>query len=254
MTTKPIPMFCLPYAGGTARAYHRWRRHFPPELEVIPIEIAGRGTRASEPFSGSIHELADDLARQILDRMPRSADSHESADDYVLFGHSMGALAAFEMALAHSEHGLPPPALVVVSGRNPPYLHSGFGAGIPDLPDHDLLKLIDILGGMPAGLFSSLAANYSLARLRADMRIVIDYRLRVADAAVDVPLLVLCGHEDPLVDPDHVAEWARYTRRKCTVRHHNGGHFALFRGNKRPDELIDAIRGMLEFSQIAGGM
>lgn len=50
--------------------------------------------------AGSIHELADDLSRQIDGRQSRPAAG------YVLFGHSMGAVTAFEMALTHSDHGL----------------------------------------------------------------------------------------------------------------------------------------------------
>jgi medium-chain acyl-[acyl-carrier-protein] hydrolase len=235
MTVTPIPVFCLPYAGGTARAYQRWRRRFLPEFEIVPLEIAGRGARDTEPSPGSIHELAEDMSRQITGHQPRPATG------YVLFGHSMGALTAFEMALTHARHGLPAPTLVVLSGRNPPYLRSRWGSEVLDLPDRDLLELLNVLGRVPVGPLSVIAAHL-VPRLRADLRIAIDYRLKAADATVDIPLLVLRGHADPLVDAEHVAGWARYTRRQCTVRHHSGGHFALFERNNRLDELIDAIR------------
>jgi surfactin synthase thioesterase subunit len=244
-TMTPTTVFCLPYAGGTARAYQRWRRQFPPELEVIPLEIAGRGVRVTEPSPGSIRELADDLSRQVCGHQPRPTAG------YVLFGHSMGALTAFEMALTHSDHGLPAPALVVISGRNPPYLRSRWGTEVLDLSDRELLAMVAVLGRVPAGPLPSIAARL-VPRLRADLRIALEYRLEAADATVDVPLLVLRGRADPLVDPDHVAGWERYTRRQCTVRHHNGGHFALFERNSGLDELIDAIRAGLILSAASG--
>jgi len=244
MTVTPIPVFCLPYAGGTARAYHRWRRQFPQEFEVVPLEIAGRGARATEPFPGSVHELAEDLSRQIHSRQLRPTAG------YVLFGHSMGALIAFEMALTHSDHALPTPALVVISGRNPPYLSSRWGIEILDLSDRELLELLQALGRVPAGPLPAIAARL-VPRLRADLRVAFEYRLKAPQVTVDAPLLVLRGHADPLVDPEHVTGWARYTRRKCTVRHHSGGHFALFEGNSKLDYLIDDMRSALGFSPVA---
>lgn len=243
MAVIPIPVFCLPYAGGTARIYQRWRREFPPEFEVVPLEIAGRGARIAEPFPGSIHKLAADLSRQIHGRLPRPAG-------YVLFGHSMGALIAFEMALTHSDHGLPTPRLVVISGGDPPYLRSRWGAEVLDLPDRDLLELVNMFGRVSARPLTSIAAHFA-GRLRTDLRAAIEYRPRVTQAALDIPLLVLQGSADPLVDPEHVTGWARYTRKQCTVRHHNGGHFAFFETSNGLDDLIDAIRSVLGFSQIA---
>ncbi|HXL93506.1 MAG TPA: thioesterase domain-containing protein [Streptosporangiaceae bacterium] len=241
MTVTPIPVFCLPYAGGTAGAYQRWRRHFPSEFEVVPLEIAGRGARVTESSPRSIHELADDLSRQLHGHQLRLATG------YVLFGHSMGASTAFEMALTYPDHGLPAPTLVVISGRNPPYLRSRWGIEVLDLSDRELLTMLQVLGGVPAGPLLSSPVHF-VPRLRADLRISIEYRLKAADAAVDIPLLVMRGRADPLVDPNHVTGWERYTRQQSTVRHHNGGHFALFERNSLVDELINAIRGVLGFS------
>ncbi len=140
-----------------------------------------------------------------------------------------------------------PPALVVISGRNPPYLRSRWGTEVLDLPDRELLELLQVLGRVQARPLTAIAAHF-VPRLRADLRIVIEYQLKAADAAVDVPLLVLRGRTDPLVDPEHVTGWARYTRRQFTMRYHAGGHFALFEGTAQLDELIDAICVVLGFS------
>jgi medium-chain acyl-[acyl-carrier-protein] hydrolase len=238
MITMPIPMFCVPYAGGTARAYQQWRRQFPPDLEVVPLEIAGRGRRVTEPFFTSIHEVAEDLAAQVR------AHEHLAAD-YVLFGHSMGALTAFELAARLADHGLLTPALVVLSGRNPPYLRAQWVPEVLELPDRDLLELLEELGGVPTGLPPSIAARFFLPRLRADLRFAIEYQLGIGDTQLDIPLLILQGRSDPLIDPEHMEGWARYTRRECTVEYHDGGHFALFEAIGPPEELIGAVRGML---------
>jgi surfactin synthase thioesterase subunit len=98
--------------GGSARVFHDWHRYAPPGVEVVPLEPAGRGTRTRELPAQSVQEgprLRGEV-RAVAGSLP-----------YALLGHSMGSLIAYEMAAAGPADGLPGPALVVVSGRNPPH-------------------------------------------------------------------------------------------------------------------------------------
>ena len=124
-----IQLFCVPYAGGSARVYRNWRREFPDGTEVIPLEFAGRGSRAKQPFPDSVPEAALELAETVRERA--------TGAPYVLFGHSMGSLVVFEMAVALRALGMPAPALVVVSARNPPHIRAKWNAHVPELPDAD---------------------------------------------------------------------------------------------------------------------
>ncbi|QUQ68329.1 thioesterase II family protein [Kutzneria sp. CA-103260] len=229
--TADIQLFCVPYAGGSARVYRNWRREFPDSTEVVPLEFAGRGSRAAQPFPDSVAEAALDLAETVRERA--------TGVPYVLFGHSMGSLVVFEMAVALRALGLPSPALVVVSARNPPHIRAKWNAHVPELPDAELLDLLAGVGGVPPGLSPAIAAGFFLPLLRADLRIAVKYDAGAADRSIDAPILVLAGREDPLVDPELVAQWGRYTERGCTVVEHGGHHFSLF---GQVHELAGALR------------
>ncbi len=226
-----MQLFCVPYAGGSSRAYRNWPREFPDGTEVVALEFAGRGSRAKQPFPESVPEAALDLAETVRERA--------TGEPYVLFGHSMGSLVVFEMAVALRALGMPPPALVVVSARNPPHIPAKWRAHVPELPDAELLELLAGVGGVPPGLSPAIAAGFFLPLLRADLRIAVKYDAGAADRSIDAPILVLAGREDPLVDPELVAQWGRYTERGCTVIRHGGHHFSLF---GQVHELAGALR------------
>ncbi|MFI6520850.1 thioesterase II family protein [Spirillospora sp. NPDC050679] len=228
-----LQVFCVPFAGGTARSYQDWQRWFPPNIEIVPLEAAGKGRRSAEPSPATLREAAADLAARV--QAVRTGVPH------VLFGHSLGALIAFEMTLAGADLGLPLPELLVVSGRNPPNAVSRWGAETVELPDHELLAALRTVGGVPEGLPDSIAARFFLPGLRADLRLAVGYRA-AGDRPSDVPLLVLAGRQDPLVDHHQVADWARHTRRSCDLWRHDGHHFGLFR---RPGEAARAITAAL---------
>ncbi|TDD12640.1 thioesterase II family protein, partial [Nonomuraea diastatica] len=105
-------LFCLPYAGGSANVYQEW----PLEIHgaaVIPLQLPGRGNRFSEPPHHDMRALVDDLltgVRTYLDR------------PFAIFGHSMGARIAYEVACALLERGWPLPERIIAAGSPPPHL------------------------------------------------------------------------------------------------------------------------------------
>jgi medium-chain acyl-[acyl-carrier-protein] hydrolase len=223
MTGSSIQLFCVPFAGGTARAYRAWQHRFGPAIEVVALELPGRGARSAEPFPGSLRQAAADLAAQAAGRW--------TGGRYVLFGHSMGALLAYEVALRRELHALPSPTLLVVSGRNPPHVPAQWGAEVLQLPDRELFAALAEVGGIPAGLTVSIAASFFLPQLRADLRLVCEYLPGAGDTRpgtpVDAPLVIMSGRQDPLVDQDRVSDWARYTVREASLLPHDGQHFAI---------------------------
>ena len=102
-------LYCFPYAGGSPGVYLPWERQLP-ELEVWGVLSPGRGKRFDEPPIERVPALVRALLAEAEFRPP-----------YLLFGHSLGALLAFETARALQDADRPGPVALVVSGHRPPH-------------------------------------------------------------------------------------------------------------------------------------
>lgn len=216
-------MYCYPYAGGSPGEFLRWEARLP-DLEIIGILPPGRGRRLDEaPFTS---------ATDLVDALIREADF---APPFLLFGHSLGALLAYETARALRDAGRAAPAALIVSAHRPPDVPH-VDPPIHDLPDAELRAVVaqrypappDELAEDP-GLLAQLYQT-----LRSDLAVFETYRHPKA-APLSCPILVISGVADHWSAAD-LAGWARRTTAGCSVHLVDGDHFYL------PDHPDDAIR------------
>ncbi|MFE7117699.1 thioesterase II family protein [Streptomyces sp. NPDC057654] len=206
-------LFCLPHAGGSAAGFRPWKRRVAAHVRVHPVELPGRGARWDEPPPARLAALVADLAARVR---------AEADGPYLLYGHSFGALLAYELA-----HALRPgpgePAVLLVSGRN--------GPGVPHpalplhaLPRERLIERLRTLDGVPAALAGKpeLIEPF-LPVLRADARLAELYR-RGRHPVLNCPVHVFAGDRDPLVDPAGLSRWAEETTARCEVQTAPAGH------------------------------
>ncbi len=106
MTSDKTRLFCFPYAGGGAAAYAGWREALP-QLDVLPVKLPGREGRFREPPIKRIDALVERLSDALLPFFDTP---------FAFFGHSMGAIIAFELARRVERAGKSP-VRVFVSGR-----------------------------------------------------------------------------------------------------------------------------------------
>ena len=106
-------LLCFPSAGGGVAQLYSWFQGLPSSVELCPIQLPGREERRREPPFRRMDVLVADVA-----------DALEPALNipYALFGHSLGALVAFELARELRRRRLPPPARLFVSSRGAPQL------------------------------------------------------------------------------------------------------------------------------------
>jgi surfactin synthase thioesterase subunit len=213
----PLTLWCLPNAGAGAAAYARWRRMAPPGVTVQALELPGRGTRMREPLMVSFDALCDELEHGLRQWLTRGGA-------YALFGHSMGALLAYELAQRLRTHRCPPRALLV-SGSPAPRLRDPDRFAGP-LDDQTLTRHLRQLGGTPAELLDNAEMmQLTLPVLRADFRVCASYRHRPR-APLSCPVHAFGGRADHAVG-DTVAGWKDEAGDAFTLDWYDGGHFFL---------------------------
>jgi surfactin synthase thioesterase subunit len=226
-------LFCLPNAGAGASAYAGWRRYAVNGVEVCPIQLPGRAERFAEtPHTGAAG-LVDALLDAIGDRF---------TGRYALFGHSMGAALAFELARRLDVPGRTPPVHVFVSGRAAPHLPDP-NRPLRDLPLDALIGELRIIGGTPDEILRERDLMERLqVLLRADFGVNETYRCAL-DEPISPPLTVLGGDKDPRASVASLHAWSRLTTGQFDVRVHPGGHFYL---QDRVPELVHLMCGFAE--------
>lgn len=213
-------LLCFPCAGGSSLNYRAWQRDSDEFMEVVAIDPPARGRRYAERPVQRMPDLVDEYLTQVQPYLE---------EPYALFGHSLGALAVFELARRVSELGLPEPVRVFVAASAPPDgRRAELVTGSINVHAGDRTTIIDALrrlGGTPeAVLNNDELMDLLLPAIRADFEILETYRFEPSKP-LSVPLTVLAGRHDPAVSRDAVQGWARHTVGDFSYQYFPGGHF-----------------------------
>ncbi|MFI7000142.1 thioesterase II family protein [Nocardia sp. NPDC050175] len=211
----PTTLYCLPHAGAGASTYLPWRKELQPDVDVVPLQPPGREMRMrDEPFENLTPLLNDLLA----------AMDGVWQEPFALFGHSLGALVAFELARRLSAGEGPRPAHLIVSGRRAPQ-HPSRLPWIRMADDPMLLEIVRRLGGTPDEILDDEQMRQTvLTLMRADLGVDQTYRYR-PDPPLDVPITVLSGSTDSHVTMAELEPWAECGSAGVDIRLVPGGHF-----------------------------
>lgn len=219
---------CFPHAGGSASFFHPLARVAAPGVEVVAVQYPGRQDRLGEPCVEDLETLAD----HVHDALARRDDGVPT----VLFGHSMGALVAFEVARRLGRAALSRPARLVVSGRRAPSVVREETVHLLD--DDGLAAEVARLGGTdPRLLADQEIRDLVLPAVRGDYRAVETYRHEPGEP-LSCPVTVLTGDTDPRVTEAEARGWEPYTRGPFALRVFPGGHFFL---NNRWPEVMELL-------------
>ena len=214
----PTRLFCFPYAGGNAAAFLPWQPLLGGDVELWVAQLPGRGTRLFETPLRNLDELVAQLTSAIAEHTDRP---------YALFGHSLGALLAFEVARALRRDGLPEPCSLWVAGAEGPQTRA-IDRRLHDLPDAELVDALRDYGGTPTELLDDPEMMaLLLPGLRADLALDECYTYR-AEAPLDLPIHLLLGDRDPHVDRVRAAGWSRESSQRMHRHVFPGEHFFLF--------------------------
>lgn len=212
-----VRLFCLPYAGGSAATFRRWGEALN-DVDVCAVQLPGHGSRYREQPLSHVPELIGELAGALQPYLGLP---------FAFFGHSMGALVAFELVRELRRRGSKEPVLLFVSACRA-LQDPVDGEPISYLPDAEFIKEIRRLyDGIPDEV---LAAPEFLAivlpALRADMRILESYRY-TEEPPLDCPISCFGGSQDSHVVPQSLGTWREQTRNTFSLRLFRGGHFFI---------------------------
>jgi surfactin synthase thioesterase subunit len=208
-------LVCFPHAGAGASTYRTWPMGLPSDIGVIAVRYPGREDRFEDPFPPRLEALADDIA-DALGELTRHR--------LVLFGHSMGASVAHEVALRFQERGCPPAALCV-SGRQPP--HALAGRRMIYGTDEEIIAHVVSFDARRAAAFEDPdLREIVLPAVRADYRMTDDY-CGGRRPPLHCPVYGYAGDDDSEVSPEQMSGWADMTHGAFRLLVLPGGHFYL---------------------------
>ncbi|RJQ75515.1 thioesterase [Pseudonocardiaceae bacterium YIM PH 21723] len=211
----PVRLVCLPHAGGSASFYRPLALGLAPGVEALMIQYPGRQDRLNEPGETNLPRLAERVHRELLPYLDRPL---------ALFGHSMGAIVAFELARRLQAAGTPARELFA-SAHRAPHLRSGEPAIA--LIDQELInRMTDLDGTDPRVLADPEIREMVLPAMRADYQALESYRFADGEP-LTCPITVLTGTSDPRVTPDEAVAWKQHGAAGVEVHEFDGGHFYL---------------------------
>lgn len=239
---KPNPqarlrLFCFHFAGGSASAYRTWPPLLAgsrPDVEVCAVQLPGRENRLSElPFT-QVAPLVTALIATLRPELDRP---------FAFFGHSMGAIVAYELAQALVRNGLAQPSHLLVSGRRAPGTPERF-APIHQAPtEDDLLRAIQHrYQNLPELLLqdAELKAIYA-PLLRADFTLVETYTPSTL-TPLPCPITVFGGAADAIATEAELLAWRAVTQSDFALHLLPGGHFYL---QEQSGPLLERIATIL---------
>ena len=223
-----VNLLCFSYAGGTPSAFRGWQEHLDDAAHVVTVLLPGRGLRLREAPYTEIRPLADDIATALIE--------HHLTADYAMFGHSMGALLAYEVCCELIRRGRAEPRHLFVSGSKAPHLYGGRTDHA--LPDQRLRHLVRDLGGLGPDGIGDAYFDRRVPVLRADLRVCDQYQW-APRAPLHCPMTAFSAADDPIATPAEVEAWREYTTGSLLHRHLPGNHFYLLAGPSRQRLLAD---------------
>ncbi|MFH8370137.1 thioesterase II family protein [Streptomyces sp. NPDC018031] len=227
-----VALLCVPHAGAGASMFRKWKRHPFRQLEVVPVQLPGREELFAQDPLTSLTEVVD----WCLDRV------RETPEDapFALFGHSFGALVAYETAQRLVAEGARLPERLVVSGVAAPWLPRPVMGGETLTDDRFAARVREVVGHDHPALHDAELRGLLLPSLRADLGISDRYTPGSTDP-LPFPVTVLRGADDQLVSRQDAALWSKVGASSTEVIEMPGDHMYFSLDPKPLLAELDAV-------------
>ncbi|MBG0857651.1 thioesterase [Streptomyces spinoverrucosus] len=221
-----VRLYCLPPAGAGADFFHPWLEHVPAWVEVCSVRLPGRGPRAEEPSLTDPVDLAARLAGIV--------DDPADVRPFAVFGHSVGALMAFETLRRLRQDGGRLPIWAGLSGLSGPQ-DDAYAKGLVPLLTAGTDGLAMLIGGpVPQWMLDDAPLMAAVGTpLLADCLLLLHHRHR-AEPPLEVPLALYGGTQDPTTSAAQLSTWNSLFAAPAEPRLFDGAHMY-------PNEQTEAL-------------
>jgi medium-chain acyl-[acyl-carrier-protein] hydrolase len=232
-----IRLFCFHYGGGSASAYREWAKDIVDHVDLVAIQLPGRESRFSEPLLDNVLDIVNKLSLDFQDYLDKP---------YIFFGHSIGALIAFEFTRTLRKKGMPQPKHLIISGTKAPQVQLK-RAPIHHLPDSELTEKIREYNGIPSYILEDkeLMAIF-LPIIRSDFCISEAYKYN-SEEPLTCPITALGGLSDDTFDSRDLLKWQEQTSSSFEHELLPGDHFFI---KSSYQEVINIVNKVL-YKEIA---
>ncbi|WP_425336175.1 alpha/beta fold hydrolase [Sinorhizobium numidicum] len=230
-------IICFPHGGGSMRSFRTWSDYLPDDVELICLDLPGRGKRSAEAAIRSM----DVLVPMVIEALQAYSDR-----PFVFFGHSAGALVAYEIARSLEQAGRPSPFHVVVSAHPSADLP-------PEEPpmytyaDDKLADVVRTLGMVPTKALANekLLLEFILPPMRADFELVETYD-RNLPTPLKAAITAMGGVKDD-INANDLDEWHRLTTSRFARIMFDGDHFFT---HSMTEEVVSSL--LREVGEVKG--
>jgi len=230
---KKTKLFCLPYAGGSATIYEKWKKNINSSIQLIPIEYSGRGKRFTQPLCDNLEEVVDDIYNIIKNNLDDTP--------YCFFGHSMGSLVSYELSHKIKELNHPQPTHIFFSGKSAPNIKSR-DKDLHKLNDKEFKEELFKLEGTPKEILeNNELMNIYLPILRSDFKVVEEYMYTPKPEKLECNFTVIYGKDDDM-RINEICDWQKHTNQKCNFIKFPGGHFFI---HDHTEEIVEIVNNII---------
>jgi medium-chain acyl-[acyl-carrier-protein] hydrolase len=232
-----LRLFCFPHVGAGASTFNQWQSAWMQgNVELWTVRLPGREQRLSEtPFRRMgplVEAIYEAMAPQLSGR-------------YAFYGHSLGAIVAFEMARKIRIQGGQGPIRLLVSAHSAPQV----GLRRPPfhkLPDKEFVDVLRSLAGTPQeALENEDLMGLLMVALRADFEVDETYSYEEGQP-LECPISAFGGIDDPDVSQANLAAWRAQTSRQFSLHMMEGDHFFIFRSPDFVNRLSQELKAHLQ--------
>ncbi|MEM7259367.1 MAG: alpha/beta fold hydrolase, partial [Pseudomonadota bacterium] len=216
-----------------ASAFKDWAEQLPQDTELCIVQMPGREERLGEPLIDNMARMAESIALSLGDYTDRP---------YAFFGHSMGAMVAYEVARLLRKHSAALPAHLFLSARAAPHLQD-HSEPLRHLDSEQFINRVhELYGAVPDAIRQSVELQQVfLPILRADVALL-ETHIYAEEKPLQCPITVIGGDSDPAITANMLAGWQQLTSAAFAQTEFAGGHFYL---HSQRDALVAFITEQL---------